>query len=359
MKLPVDFPIMPMLAKTAARIPPADAVEGGLAYEPKWDGFRAIVFRDGDEVVIGSRNEKPLTRYFPDIVQAALEQLPSRCVVDGEIVVATRTPDGVDRLDFERLLERIHPADSRVRRLSVETPASFVAFDLLGLGDESYTDRPFEQRRAALESALADCVAPVHVTAITDDHAVAEDWFAQFEGAGLDGVVAKAKRLPYLPGGRAMIKVKHIRTADVVLAGYRLHKTSTPEAPLLGSMILGLFDDEDRLLQVGVAASFKTPVRASLIDELADLVVDPSDHPWGDHEAAPNRWNAGKDTSYVHLRPSRVVEVGYDHMEGVRFRHTTQFKRWRPDREPESCTFAQLEEPVSYDLGQVWAGGTP
>jgi len=359
MQLPVAFPIIPMLASTAARIPPADSIDGGLAYEPKWDGFRAIVFRDGDELVIGSRKEKPLTRYFPDIVQAALDQLPSRCVLDGEIVVATRTADGVDRLDFERLLERIHPADSRVRRLSVETPASFVGFDLLALGDESYLQRPFQQRRAALEEALADCVAPVHLTAITDDDAVAADWFSQFEGAGLDGVVAKAKRLPYLPGERAMIKVKHARTADVVLAGYRRHKASTTKAPLLGSMILGLFDDESTLHQVGVAASFKSAVRASLVEELADLVVDPSEHPWGAHEAVPNRWNAGKDRSYVHLRPSRVLEVGYDHMEGVRFRHTTQFKRWRPDREPGSCTFAQLEEPVSYDLAQVWAGGTP
>jgi ATP-dependent DNA ligase len=343
-----------MLAKTAARIPAIDAVEGGLSYEPKWDGFRAIVFRDGDDVTIGSRNEKPLTRYFPDVVDAALAYLPPRCVVDGEIVVATRV-DGVDRLDFERLLERIHPARSRVQKLSVETPATFVAFDLLALGDESLLTTPFEDRRRELGQALAGTGPSVRLTALTDDQAVAEQWFGQFEGAGLDGVVAKANQLPYLPGERAMIKVKHTRTADVVLAGYRLHKTSTPERPLLGSMLLGLHDDTGRLLQVGVCASFKVADRAALVDELAELVVDPESHPWAGEQAQPNRWNAGRDTSFVHLRPTRVLEVGYDHMEGTRFRHTTQFKRWRPDREPESCAFDQLEGPVSYDLADVWA----
>jgi ATP-dependent DNA ligase len=219
---------------------------------------------------------------------------------------------------------------------------------------------PFRDRRARLEEALGglDPSRPtVRLTSVTDDEEVATRWFEQFEGAGLDGVVAKANRLPYLPGERAMIKVKHVRTADVVLAGYRLHKTSTPERPLLGSMLLGLHDDEGNLLQVGVCASFKTAVRAQLVDELADLVVEPEEHPWAGEQAAPNRWNAGQDTSYVHLRPERVVEVGYDHMEGTRFRHTTQFKRWRPDREPASCRFDQLEEPVSYDLADVWTTG--
>lgn len=353
MSLPVPPPLSPMLAKSVPKIPPADAVEGGLSYEPKWDGFRAIVFRDGDEVVIGSRNEKPLTRYFPDVVDAALAHLPHRCVLDGEIVVATGT-DGVDRLDFERLLERIHPAESRVRKLSVETPATFVAFDLLAFGDESLLATPFSERRSRLEQALAGTGPAVRMTSLTQDQAVAHQWFAQFEGAGLDGVVAKANRLPYLPGERAMLKVKHTRTADVVLAGYRPHKTSTPHSPLLGSMLLGLHDNTGRLHQVGVCASFKTAVRAQLVDELAGLIVDAEDHPWAGDHAQPNRWNAGRDTSFVHLRPTRVLEVGYDHMEGIRFRHTTQFKRWRPDRDPQSCTFDQLEEPVSYDLGDVW-----
>ena len=354
MSLPVQPPVSPMLAKSAAAIPAADAVDGGLSYEPKWDGFRAIVFRDGDEVVIGSRNEKPLTRYFPDVVEAAVTHLPARCVLDGEIVVATKA-DGVDRLDFERLLERIHPADSRVRKLSVDTPATFVAFDLLAVGDESLMTAPFTDRRERLEQALSGTGPSVRLTVLTDDVAVAQQWFGQFEGAGLDGVVAKANRLPYLPGERAMIKVKHTRTADVVLGGYRLHKTSTSERPLLGSMLLGLYDDDGMLHQVGVCASFKVAARAELVDELAELVVEPDDHPWAGDHAQPNRWNAGRDTSFVHLRPTRVLEVGYDHMEGTRFRHTTQFKRWRPDREPPSCTFDQLEEPVSYDLADVWA----
>jgi ATP-dependent DNA ligase len=342
-----------MLAKSAAKLPAADAIDGGFSYEPKWDGFRAIVFRDGDDVVIGSRNEKPLTRYFPDVVQAALASLPDRCVLDGEIVVSTST-DGVDRLDFEALLQRVHPADSRVRMLARETPATFVAFDLLALGDDSLMNTAFAERRNALEVALSGTGSSVRLTSLTDDEAVAQRWFAQFEGAGLDGVIAKANRLPYLPGERAMIKVKHTRTADVVLAGYRLHKTSTPEQPLLGSMLLGLHDESGTLHQVGVCASFKTAVRAQLVEELAELVVNPEEHPWAGEQAQPNRWNAGRDTSFVHLRPVRVLEVGYDHMEGVRFRHTTQFKRWRPDRDPASCTFDQLEEPVSYDLADVW-----
>jgi ATP-dependent DNA ligase len=354
MSLPVEPPVSPMLAKSAARIPAADAVDGGLSYEPKWDGFRAIVFRDGDDVVIGSRNEKPLTRYFPEVVDAVLAHLPRRCVLDGEIVV-TSSREGVDRLDFERLLERIHPADSRVRKLSVETPAIFVAFDLLALEDESLLTTPFAERRERLESVLTETGPSVRLTALTGEQAIAEQWFGRFEGAGLDGVVAKANRLPYLPGERAMIKVKHIRTADVVLGGYRLHKASTPERPLLGSMLLGLHDDTGHLHQVGVCASFKVAQRAALVDELAELVTGADGHPWAGEQAQPNRWNAGRDTSFVHLRPVRVLEVGYDHMEGTRFRHTTQFKRWRPDRDPESCRFDQLEEPVSYNLDDVWA----
>ncbi len=355
MTLPVTPPVSPMLARSVTGVPAADSVPGGLAYEPKWDGFRAIVFRDRDEVLIGSRNGKPLTRYFPEVVGAALDSLPERCVVDGEVVVARRDED-VARLDFERLLERVHPADSRVRRLAHETPAELVVFDLLALGDEALLAEPFAERRRRLEAALGRARPPVHLTSITYDADRARSWFSRFEGAGLDGVVAKPLAAPYSPGARTMLKVKHERTADVVVGGYRLHKTSTSARPLVGSLLLGLYDDSYSLLQVGVCASFKTAVRASLVTELAPLVVDLVEHPWHGHEAVPNRWNAGRDQSFVALAPNRVLEVGYDHMEGTRFRHTTQFKRWRPDRDPGSCRFDQLEEPVSYDLADVLAG---
>lgn len=361
MDLPVMPPLSPMLAKSAKALPtPGTAGPAGdMLFEPKWDGFRCIVFRDGDEVELGSRNERPLTRYFPEIVEAARSLLPERCVLDGEIIIATSR-----RLDFERLLERIHPADSRVQRLAVETPASFVAFDLLAAGDESLLDAPLRLRRPRLERALADVRAPIHLTPATYDAAEAQAWFATFEGAGLDGIVAKPLAAPYHPGRRSMIKVKHVRTADVVLAGFRLHKTSTPEHPLLGSMLLGLYADNGRLQHVGVSAAFPASRRAELVAELAELVVDPAGHPWaewataqsgGRMPGAQSRWNAGKDLSWIPLDPVLVAEVGYDHMEGTRFRHTTQFKRWRPDRTPESCTYAQLEEPVSYDLDEILA----
>ncbi len=361
MDLPINPPVAPMLAKSVKRIPTPDATEGGFLYEPKWDGFRCIVFRDGDEVELGSRNQRPLTRYFPEVVEAVRESLPERCVVDGEIVVAV---DG--RLEFERLLERIHPAESRVRLLAEQTPARFVAFDLLALGDAAFADRPLAERRAGLESALHAVVPPVHLCAATLDPAEAEEWFSRFEGAGLDGVVAKPMSGTYEQGVRAMLKVKHERTADVVVAGYRLHKSSTPQEPRLGSLMLGLYDDNGVLQHVGVSAAFPTARRAELITELEPLLADLSEHPWGNWaEAAAgdrrpggqSRWNAGKDLSWTPLRPELVVEVGYDHMEGTRFRHTTQFKRWRPDREPRSCTYQQLEEPVSYDLAEVL--GTP
>jgi len=357
MELPINPPLAPMLARSVKRIPTIDAVEGGYLYEPKWDGFRCIVFRDGDEVELGSRNERPLTRYFPEVVDAVRESLPERCVVDGEIVL----PVG-DRLEFERLLDRIHPADSRVRMLAEHTPARFVGFDLLALGDESFVDRPLAERRAALESALRAVTPPIHLSAATLDAEVAESWFDQFEGAGLDGVIAKPLGSTYQPGARSMLKIKHERTADVVVAGYRLHKSSTPQEPRLGSLMLGLYDARGVLQHVGVSAAFPTARRAELIGELADLEVDPSDHPWGRWEEAAegdrrpggeSRWNAGKDLSWVALDPVLVCEVGYDHMQGTRFRHTTQFKRWRPDRTPESCTYEQLEEPVSYDLAEV------
>jgi ATP-dependent DNA ligase len=351
-------PVQPMLAKSVKGIPDP-AAHGGLSFEPKWDGFRCIVFRDGDEVLLASRNTKPLTRYFPEVVDAVKASLPTRCVLDGEIFVAIG-----DRLEFEKLQERIHPADSRVRMLAEATPAGFVGFDLLALGEESLMKEPFEVRRARLEEALGDAVPPIHLTRTTDDPARATEWFSRFEGAGLDGVVAKPLRAPYQPNVRTMLKIKHERTADVVVAGYRLHKTSTPEKPLLGSLLLGLYA-EGRLQHIGVSASFTAQRRAELVEELQPLVVeDLGEHPWGEWSdwaianpdrvpGTQSRWSAGKDLSFVPLRPERVLEVGYDHMEGSRFRHTAQFKRWRPDRDPESCGYEQLEEPVNYDLAEV------
>ena len=351
-------PVQPMLAKSVKGIPDP-AKHGGLVFEPKWDGFRAIVFRDGDEVELASRNTKPLTRYFPEVVDAVRESLPERCVLDGEIFVASG-----DRLQFESLQERIHPADSRVQMLAEKTPAGFVAFDLLAAGDDSLMDEPFELRRSRLVEALADAVPPIHLTRTTTDPGEASEWFRRFEGAGLDGVVAKPLRATYQPNARTMLKIKHERTADVVVAGYREHKTSTPERPLLGSLLLGLYAD-GKLQHIGVSASFTAARRAQLIEELQQLVcTDPSEHPWGEWSewaianpdrvpGTQSRWSAGKDLSFTPLRPERVLEVGYDHMEGSRFRHTAQFKRWRPDRDPESCGYEQLEEPVSYDLAEL------
>lgn len=356
-------PVQPMLAKSVKSVPDPAKHGGGLLFEPKWDGFRCIVFRDGDEVELTSRNTKPLTRYFPELVTAIREQLPERCVLDGEVFVAVG-----DRLEFEVLQERIHPAKSRVDMLSEKTPAGFVVFDLLALGDESYVDRPLSERRAALEGALShlDASGPCYLTRTTSDPAEAERWFEHFEGAGLDGVMAKPLDAPYTQNGRVMMKVKHARTADVVVAGYREHKNSTPERPLLGSLLLGLYADGE-LQHVGVAASFTEARRAELIEELQPLVVDIADHPWGRWQefltanpdrvpGTQSRWSQGKDLSFTPLRPERVLEVGYEHMEGRRFRHTAQFKRWRTDRDPESCGYEQLEEPVSYDLGEVLSG---
>ncbi len=356
--LPVLPPVQPMLAKSVKSIPDPAKFSGGLSFEPKWDGFRCIVFRDGDEVQLRSRNTKELTRYFPEVVDAVREWVPERCVVDGEIFVAVG-----ERLEFERLLERIHPADSRVRMLAEQTPAAFVGFDLLAIGDESLMEQPFGDRRGRLEAALEGARAPIHLTQTTTDVGEATEWFSQFEGAGLDGVVAKPLTSAYEPNARTMFKVKHERTADVVVAGYRLHKTSTPEKPLLGSLLLGLYDGQGNLQHIGVAASFTAKRRVELIEELRPLEVDPAGHPWGEWQSATangdrlpgaqSRWNAGKDLSFVTLRPDLVAEVGYDHMEGTRFRHTAQFKRWRPDRDATSCGYDQLEEPVSYDLGRV------
>jgi ATP-dependent DNA ligase len=347
-----------MLAKLVKGVPEPDSVEGGLSYEPKWDGFRCIVFRDGDEVELGSRNERPLTRYFPEVVEAVRAELPPRCVVDGEIVIMAS-----DRLDFEALQQRIHPAVSRVTKLAGETPAAFLAFDLLAEGDDNLLALPFAQRRARLEDALAGAGSSVFLTPATDDVALARRWFEVFEGAGLDGVVAKPLRGPYQPDVRAMLKIKHERTADCVVAGFRWHKSGG----VVGSLLLGLYDGST-LQHVGVCASFPMARRRELVDELAPYrLEDLAAHPWGawaqaEGQAADrmpgaqSRWNATKDLSWVALRPELVCEVAYDHMEGTRFRHTTQFRHWRHDRDPLSCTYEQLERPVSYDLASVLAG---
>ncbi len=354
MDLPVSPPVAPMLAKAVSQIP-----AGRYSYEPKWDGFRAIVFRDGDEVEIGSRNERPMTRYFPEVVAAVLAELPPRCVVDAEIVIPSG--DG-RRLDFEALLQRIHPAASRVALLAERTPAHLVAFDLLALGDTGLSEEPFERRRAALVGALAGAHRSVHLTPATTDLEQAAAWFGQFEGAGLDGIIAKPLDGTYQPDKRVMFKIKHERTADCVVAGYRPFK-GDPEA--IGSLLLGLFTDQGKLASVGVTGAFPLARRRELFTELQPLVTAFEGHPWnwGQTDTAArtprsaefSRWNAGKDLSFVPLRPERVIEVRYDHMEGPRFRHTTHFRRWRPDRTPAGCTYAQLEEPVGYDLAELLA----
>lgn len=364
MDLPVLPPVDPMLAKSVPAIPP------GQFYEPKWDGFRAVVFRDGDQVDIGSRNTKSIARYFPEVVASALASLPNRCVLDGEIVVPSATTTG---LDFETLLQRIHPAASRVTLLAETTPALFVAFDLLALDDDDLLAQPLRDRRARLADALVrpslaqgDAAGPgaVYLTPQTDDPELAARWFSQFEGAGLDGLVAKSPDGAYLPGKRGWSKIKHDRTADCVVAGYRVH-TSGPDA--IGSLLLGLYSDDGALASVGVVGAFSMARRRELFVELQPLRTELEAHPWGElasasgtrtpREAETSRWNRGKDLSFVPLRPDRVVEVAYDHMEGPRFRHTTQFRRWRPDRDPSTCTFDQLEEPVRYDLADVLAAG--
>ncbi len=353
MDLPVMPPVEPMLAKALTAIPAGDYI-----FEPKWDGFRSIVFRDGQEVEIGSRNERPMTRYFPELVDAFLAQLPQRCVIDGEIVLPNFT---TGRLDFESLQLRLHPAASRVMKLAAETPAHFVAFDLLALGDEDYTGRPFAQRRQALEQALASAASPVHLTPATTDHATAAHWFTQFEGAGLDGLVAKAPDGRYEPSKRVMLKVKHERTADCVVAGFRPHKTGDDA---IGSLLLGLYRPDGQLASIGVVGALPMATRRALRGELDPLITTFEDHPWswadsgGAGTRTPrssefSRWNVGKDLSFTPLRPERVLEVRYDHMEGPRLRHTAQFVRWRPDRAPRSCTFEQLEEPVNFSLSDI------
>ena len=356
MRLPFQPPVDPMLAKLASSLPDGE----GWLYEPKWDGFRALVFRDGDEIYLQSRDLKPLNRYFPELEAPLRAALPERAVLDGEIVIAT---DGA--LDFEALLLRIHPAKSRVALLAQEKPAAFVAWDLLALGDEDLREVPQDERRARLEQALAGVAPPIHLTPATRDRALAEDWFRRFEGAGLDGVMAKRLDAPYAPGKRAMIKVKHERTADCVVGGFRWYKDAHGEQ--VGSLLLGLYDDAGTLHHVGICASFTRARRAELAQELAPLRENATDdHPWkawaewqADATAqrkpgASSRWNRGKDLSWEPLRIERVCEVAYDHLQGDRFRHATQFRRWRPDKPPAECRYDQLEVTPAFELKEIF-----
>ncbi|MFL5583795.1 MAG: ATP-dependent DNA ligase [Gemmatimonadaceae bacterium] len=360
MNLAVNPPVLPMLAKRVSDVPPGE----GWIFEPKWDGFRTLIFRDGDEVFIQSRDEKPLNRYFPELVDTLKAQLPERCVLDGEIVIA-----GKEGLEFETLQMRLHPAASRVNKLAIETPASVVFFDLLCEGDNSLCETPFGERRARLESILANANAPLHLTPATRDRATASDWFRRFEGAGLDGVVAKAADSTYPPNKRLMFKVKHERECDCVVAGFRWHKRG--EKTRIGSLLLGLFDDDGNLEHVGVCASFTDAKRIDLVTFLAPYRVNALEgHPWrewAESESAEteghrrpgteSRWSAGKDLSWEPLRPELVLQVAYDHMEGDRFRHTAQFRRWRDDKRPRDCTFDQLEVVAPHELKAIFAVG--
>jgi ATP-dependent DNA ligase len=358
--LPVNPPVLPMLAKRVAEVPDGE----GWIFEPKWDGFRAVIFRDGDEILIQSRDGKPLNRYFPEVVAALVEQLPERCVVDAEIVIAAQ-----GRLDFDALQLRVHPAASRVKLLAEQTPASVVLFDLLCLGDEDLRGEPTALRVARLTEVLRDAKAPVHQTPSTRERAVAVDWFKRFEGAGLDGVMAKPATGAYLPDKRAMLKVKHERDCDCVVAGFRWYKDAAGTA--VGSLMLGLYDASGVLQHVGVCASFTMPKRKELVEFLAPYREGAGlGHPWagwaadGESEGpgqrmpgAVSRWNSGKDLSWVALRPELVIEVAYEHMQGDRFRHMAQFRRWRVDKRPEDCTYAQLEVVPPEELKRVFAGG--
>jgi len=339
-----------MLAKAVTGVPAPDSVTGGLAYEPKWDGFRCIVLRDGDEVELASRGSKPLTRFFPELVRAVREHLPPRCAVDAEIVVRAGAP-GAERLDWESLTQRIHPADSRVQRLAAETPAELICFDILALGDDDLTSLPFGERRKRLEATLSSLPAdaPVHLTRTTTDAATARDWFERFEGAGLDGVVAKALAAPYQQGKRAMLKIKHSRTAEAVVVGYRIHKSGRG----VGSLLVGLYDENGTLYPVGGISAFTDVRRLALIDELAPLVVTDDQGEMVKGATDRSRFSSSKDVSFVRLRPERVVEVKFDQMEGQRFRHTVTLLRWRPDRDPESCSAAQVDRAIAYDLDAV------
>jgi ATP-dependent DNA ligase len=346
-------PIEPMLAKLADEIPAGS----GFLYEPKWDGFRAIVFRSGNDVFIQSRDLRPLDRYFPELHDALVERLPPGCVIDGEIVIA-----GPRGLDFDALQMRLHPAASRAARLAKETPSAFVAFDLLAVDGRDIRDEPLRERRGLLERLLASTRPPIYLTPMTRDRAVAVDWLEQFEGAGLDGVIAKPEEGVYQPGKRAMIKIKHSRTADCVVAGFRWHKNGP--GTLVGSLLLGLYDDRGQLQHIGVTSAFSMATRAALVTDLAPLRQDALDgHPWREWAVAQetarmpgaqSRWSAGKDLSWEPLRVERVCEVRYDHMQGDRFRHAAVFERWRPDKPPADCTYAQLEITTPFELANVF-----
>ncbi|WP_217183040.1 ATP-dependent DNA ligase [Streptomyces sp. AC495_CC817] len=342
-----DIPA-PMLAKAAASVPDPAKTAGGLLFEPKWDGFRGLIAWDGDEVEIGSRGAKPLTRYFPELVEAIPRLLPGPCLLDGEIVVATG-PDGAQRLDWEALSQRIHPAASRVARLSTETPAMFVAFDLLAEGDDDLQHLPFGERRARLERLLDGVAHPIHITRTTRDRDAAVRWLEEFEGAGLDGVVAKPLDQPYAPGKRTLVKIKHARTADVVALGYRVHKSGSG----VGSLLVGLYGADGELRQVGGVAAWSDIRRQELVEELAPLVERDESGAAVTGEGERSRFSGAKDVSFVRLRPERVLEVRYDQLEGARFRHTVQFERWRPDRDARSCTYDQLDTVAGYDLADV------
>ena len=360
MQLPIRPPLLPMLAKRVSEVPQGE----GWIFEPKWDGFRALVFRDGDEILLQSRDEKPLNRYFPELIEQLKAQLAPRCVLDGEVVVARG-----GALDFEALQMRIHPAASRVKLLAQEIPSSIVFFDLLCEGDEDLTSVPFKERRRRLETLLARATAPIHVTPATTDRSTASDWFRRFEGAGLDGVMAKPEMGAYEPNKRVMFKVKHERECDCVVAGFRWHKNGEGEA--IGSLLLGLYDDAKTLHHVGVSASFTAAKRRELKEFLAPYRENALvDHPWkewmayADEFAAKgqrvpggmSRWSQGKDLSWNALRPELVVEVAYDHMQGSRFRHTAQFRRWRTDKKPRDCTYAQLEVVPAHELQTIFDG---
>lgn len=338
-------PLLPMLAKARAGVPDQPDGDPDWLYEPKWDGFRCVVFRDGDEVLLGSRNTKALDRYFPEVVAAVKAELPQRCVLDGELVVP-RERDGRVRLDWDSLSQRIHPAASRVAMLAEQTPAQVVAFDCLALGDDDLTGRPLRERRAALEGALGGAGASVHLSVATTDADVARGWFETFEGAGLDGVVAKRLDGPYRPDQRDMVKVKHHRTADCVVIGYRKHKSVDG----VGSLLLGLHGSE-RMHMVGGASAFTNVERKRLLDMLQEYRVGED----VTYSGEPNRWNAREDHSFVPLRPELVVEIEYDQMEGDRLRHAGRVLRWRTDKSPEQCTYDQLEVPARYDLKDVLA----
>jgi ATP-dependent DNA ligase len=352
-----------MLSSAASALPAGD----GWLFEPKWDGFRTLVFRDGDEILLQSRDEKPMNRYFPELVEPLLAALPERCVLDGEIVIA-----GENGLDFEALLLRIHPAASRVKLLAAHAPASFVAWDLLALGDEDLREVPLEERRKRLEKLLAKKADRVHLSPATHDRALAEDWFNRFEGAGLDGVMAKRLDSKYQAGERTMIKVKHSRTADCVVAGFRWHKNG--QGTMVGSLLLGLYDDEGTLHHVGVTAAFTNAMRKQLVEELAPLRKNAlQGHPWQhwaeamDEASAKgqrmpggaSRWNRGKDMSWEPLRPELVCEVAFDHMQGTRFRHGAKFLRWRPDKQPQDCRYDQLEVTTPFELEKVFGATRP